>query len=42
MAFGNDRSRFVDNDFSGKRYKVVSHTVAKICCILHTCFESLR
>ena len=20
MAFGNDRSRFVDNDFSGKRY----------------------
>ena len=21
MAFGNDRSRFTDNEFSGKRYR---------------------
>ena len=30
MAFGNDRSRFVDSDFSGKRYTVhiVIHSIS--------------
>lgn len=34
MAFGGDRSRFVDNDFSGKRYtyEYVLH-ITRLCAI---------
>ena len=35
MAFGNDRSRFVDNDFSGKRYSFLKNRfqINMITCV---------
>jgi hypothetical protein len=29
MAFGNDRSRFTDNEFSGKRYRRKKRNILK-------------
>ena len=30
MAFGSDRSRFVDNDISGKRYTVCLFSIIEL------------
>jgi hypothetical protein len=37
MAFGSDRSRFVDNDFSGKRYMSVPAIMS--LCDTYTLFK---
>ena len=33
MTFGSDRSRFVDNDFQGKRYLVIFSNGHFLICI---------
>jgi len=34
MAFGSDRSRFVDNKFTGKRYILYDSSVGHVCYVL--------